>query len=244
MIQQSKAKIFLAEDRGLNETTHFRSLHTFNFGNYFNEHKTSFNDIYVVNDDTLDGGRSLSMLVQEYSYVILLPVVGAINCRDSHGNENLIAAGQIQIFSVAKPATVEITNPFKDNLVNFVQVWIKANPASSAPIYFLDTYDVNKKMDNLFTISPVSTNEPALPFTISIGKFNGRGEATYQLQYNKSALFTFVLEGAFEVEGRLLHARDGLALWETTAIEMEALSNDAIILLIETTGNHIICDNE
>jgi len=39
----------------------------------------------------------------------------------------------------------------------------------------------------------------------------------------------------FEAEGRLLHERDGLALWDTVEIEMEALSNDAIILLIETT---------
>lgn len=42
-----------------------------------------------------------------------------------------------------------------------------------------------------------------------------------------------MLEGAFEVQGTLLHARDGLALWETDEVEMEALSNDAIILLVE-----------
>ena len=42
-----------------------------------------------------------------------------------------------------------------------------------------------------------------------------------------------VIEGAFEVHGRLLHARDGLALWDTSIAEIEALSNDAIILLVE-----------
>jgi redox-sensitive bicupin YhaK (pirin superfamily) len=52
---------------------------------------------------------------------------------------------------------------------------------------------------------------------------------------NKNAgLFVFVIEGAFEVEGRLLHERDSLALWETGKAEMEALSNDAIILVIES----------
>jgi quercetin 2,3-dioxygenase len=237
MIQQSKAKIFLAEDRGLNETNHFRSLHTFNFGNYFNEHKTSFKDIYVVNDDTLDGGRSLCMLVQENSYIILLPVVGALNYKDSLGNENLVAAGQVQILNLDKGVTIEISNPFKEHLVNFLQVWIKASSIPATAISFIDTYDVNKNMDAMVSISPGKTNEPALPFIASVGKFNGRGETTYQLQHSKSGLFAFVLEGAFEVEGRLLHARDGLALWETTVIEMEALSNDAILLLIETTGN-------
>ena len=47
----------------------------------------------------------------------------------------------------------------------------------------------------------------------------------------------FVIEGAFEVQGTLLHARDGLALWGTDKLEKEALSNDAIILLIELPLN-------
>jgi len=54
------------------------------------------------------------------------------------------------------------------------------------------------------------------------------------MQRSKQATI-FVLEGAFEAEGRLLHSRDGLALWDTNEIEIEALSNDAIILLIEIT---------
>jgi quercetin 2,3-dioxygenase len=237
MIQQAKAKIFLAEERGLNENSSFRSLHTLNYGKYFNAYKTPFNDIYVINDDTLDGGQSLSMLVQEYSFIILLPVVGAIAYKDSLGNETMIAAGQVQINNISKGVTIQITNPFKENQVNFLQVWIKAVPVTAPAISFLDAYDVNNNMDKLVNISPQHINEPALPFTAAVGKFNGRGETTYQVQDNKSALFVFVLEGAFEVEGRLLHARDGLALWETTTVEMEALSNDAILLLIETPGN-------
>jgi hypothetical protein len=33
----------------------------------------------------------------------------------------------------------------------------------------------------------------------------------------------------------LLHERDGLALWDADEIEVEVLSNDALLLLIETT---------
>ncbi|HMC87319.1 MAG TPA: pirin family protein [Chitinophagaceae bacterium] len=237
MIQQSKAKIFLAEDRGLNENKHSRSLHTFNFGNYFNKHKTPFNDIYGINDNTLDGGRSLSLLVQQCSYIILLPVIGAVNYKDSLGNENVVAAGQVQIHTVDKDVTIEITNPFKEHLVNFFQIWIKASAFPLHVIAFTDSYDVNKKFNSLVNIIPININEATLPFKVSVGKFNGRGETAYQLQDIKSGAFIFVLEGAFEIEGRLLHARDGLAIWETTVIEMEALSNDAILLLIETLSN-------
>ncbi|MEP6746543.1 MAG: pirin family protein [Bacteroidota bacterium] len=238
MIRQSKAKIFLAEHRGLNETKHFRSLYTFNFGNYFNEHKAAFNNIYAINDEMPEAGQSINALVQECSYIVLLPIVGAVNYKDSNGNEKLIAAGQVEIMHVDNGVSLEITNPFKEHCVNFLQAWIKAG-ASPVPgtSSFADTYAINESIDNFIRISPAHLNNDALPFIASIGKFNGRTETYYLLQHKNSSLFIFVLEGAFEVQGRLLHARDGLALWETTNVEIEALSNDAIVLLIETPGN-------
>jgi quercetin 2,3-dioxygenase len=237
MIQPSKAKMFLADERGLNETEWLRSLNTFNFGKYFNEYKHPFGDIYVVNDDTLDAGRSLRMLIEEYSYVILLPVIGAIAYKDGSGNDDLIAAGQVKILTVAKGETIEISNPFDEGLINFLQVWIKADTERATKGSYISTYNVNKCLNGLLKISPASLGASSLPFIVSIGKFDGRGETTYHVKNKKAGLFIFAIEGAFEVEGRLLHARDSLALWETERVEMEALSNDAIILVVESLLN-------
>lgn len=233
MIRQSKGKMFLADERGLNETEWFRSWNIFNFGKYFNEHKDPFGNLYVVNDDTLDGGRSLRMIIEEHSYVILVPVAGAIAYKDNLGSQNLIAAGQIQVLDLAKDAMIEITNPFKEGLVNFLQIWIRADKVKETANSNLLTYDVNKYLDSLIKIFPENSGSSSLPFTVSIGKFSGRAETTYKLTSENSGVFAFVIEGAFELEGRLLHARDGLALWEIEEVELEALSNDAIILLIE-----------
>ena len=233
MIRQSKGKMFLADERGLNETEWFRSWNTFNFGKYFNEHKDPFGNLYVVNDDTLDGGRSLRMIIEEHSYVILVPVAGAIAYKDNLGNQNLIAAGQIQVLDLAKEAMIEITNPFKEGLVNFLQLWIRADKVKETATSNLLSYDVNKYLDSLIKIFPENSSSSSLPFTVSIGKFSGRAETTYKLTSENSGLFVFVIEGAFELEGRLLHARDGLALWGIEEMELEALSNDAIILIIE-----------
>ena len=48
----------------------------------------------------------------------------------------------------------------------------------------------------------------------------------------ESNVFAFVIDGVFEVQDRLLHARDGLALSNFKAIDFEALSNESVILLI------------
>jgi hypothetical protein len=76
------------------------------------------------------------------------------------------------------------------------------------------------------------TDEEA-PYFISVGKFNGRGEAIYQRRGGDTGIFIYVMRGAFEAEGRLLHEQDGLAIWDVDKIEMEALSNGALVCLVE-----------
>jgi quercetin 2,3-dioxygenase len=89
-------------------------------------------------------------------------------------------------------------------------------------------------MNSLVRLSASHFEGEKLPFQLSIGKFSGRGDTTYTLNEKGAGLFLFVIEGAFEADGRLLHPRDGLALWDTEKVEIEALSNDAIIVAIET----------
>ncbi len=223
----------MADERGLSETEWFRSQHTFNFGKYQNGNKHPLGKIYLLNDDMLAGDRSVNMFVEEDSYAIFLPLAGAINCKMENVNETLIAAGQILVHSINSCEKFEIKNPFKEDTVNYLQIWLRPgkNKIDTGALTF---EDVNKKMNQLVKIFPGNVLSEDLDFSISIGKFSGRGETVYK-PTSGNGCFLFILEGAFEAEGRLLHERDGLALWDTDEIEIEALSNDAIMLLIETT---------
>lgn len=233
MTTRAQAKIFLADERGLSETQSSASRYTFSFGKFVNEHKGPFGDLYAVNDEVLDADRSLRIPVDEYSYVILLPVMGAVGYKDTSGNSNLAAAGQMAIIMEDKGETIEITNPFDEGLVNFLLICIKTDIVRATKGSCLCTCNVNKCLNGLLKISPVSLGTSSLPFSVFVGKFEGRGEATYRTKKRNAGLFVFVIEGAFEVQGRLLHARDGLALWDTEEAEIEALSNDALILVME-----------
>jgi redox-sensitive bicupin YhaK (pirin superfamily) len=220
------AKMFLADDRGFHQTAKFQSRQTFNFGNYKHEHKQPFGNIYVCNDDVLDAGCSVRMLVEEKSWIVLLPVIGAIAYKDTQ-RESLFAAGQVQVLLMNKGDRFEISNPFAEELVNFLQLWIKAGDEVVNETEIPFTYDVNAHINSMISIHDTSSVK------VSIGKFEGRGETVYQANNASSPVFLFVLEGAFEAEGRLLHARDGLGLKNFSTIDMEALSNEAIMLAIE-----------
>jgi redox-sensitive bicupin YhaK (pirin superfamily) len=228
MIQQNKGKIFLAEERGHHETDWFRSFNTFNFGQYQQEHKFPFGPLYVLNDDTLAGGKSISMTVEADSVIVLIPVVGTISYTDSAGHASFISAGECQLFTTPKNTTIQIGNPYRNELVNFLQIWFYASGNEKDNTTQATVFDI---VNNTNQLVPIPVTHPH--YKMAIGKYNGREESIYKLSHPQNGLFAFVIQGAIEVQYRLLHPRDGLALWEAPEIELEALSNDAIILIME-----------
>ena len=233
MIQQTKGKIFLADQRGVTETPGYRCRQTFNAGNYFNDHKQPFGELFALNDYTLTGNGAVKITAKETGFMVLLPVAGAIQCKTGSGIDTLVAAGQVQVIPCEKNDTIEVTNPFSEDFVQFLQIVIRVKKTTGLPAFMIDTYnDVNEQLNQLVVVTGESAAIKT-PFGLMLGKFSGRGEMVFLPKNKTAGIFTFVIEGAFEVEGRLLHAGDGLALWETGAAEMEALSNDAIVMVIE-----------
>lgn len=229
MTDYTKAKIYLADERYVHEDSH-RSYQTFNSGKFFNEHKTPFGNLYVLIDDSLAGSSSVKMTVPENSCIVLLPVVGAIDYKDSLGNESMINAGEIQIISLPEGIDFELLNPYESDLVNYLQFWIRTPPDEIKSVPLILDFDLAVNKNKLVNV--VNASECFLK--VSIGQFTGRKEALYTLNDLNNGIFVFVIEGAFEVQGRLLHPRDGLAIWDVEEpVDLEALSNEAIIVLVE-----------
>lgn len=227
MIDTSKAKIFLAEERGCSETDWFRQYSTFNCSNYQSEHKTPFGVLHGWNELTLGGERSFRLAAQEDSFLFLLPVVGAIEYRDEEGNAFFLQAGQSLLLPLEKGKSIEVCNPYENELVNFLHGWISAADLScSTPAITSFSLDENK--NRLVEITVPQSN---LKFLLA--KFDGRSEGNFKTTKEGCKVFVFVIQGAFEVQNRLLEAGDGLALWDSEEVEFEALSNEAVLFLLQ-----------
>lgn len=226
MMTQTEATIFLADQRGCSQSDWFRSYHGFNFGQYQAENREPFGSLRVFNDDVLAGDKSLKMQLDENTDVILLPLVGAIEYKNSLGETGFLEAGQVRIISAAKGMEYEVKNPYSDELINFLHIWVSGQKEYFTPKSTQNAFDFQDKNQLL----PLFSTQ-AYGF---IGKFDGREEGIYVVRNpEKNGVFVFVIEGAFEVQNRLLHPRDGLSLTHVTEIEFEALSNDAIVLILE-----------
>jgi quercetin 2,3-dioxygenase len=226
----TQAKIFLGEERGILEKEHAQLFCVFEEEAFTHPHKKAFGNLFRFNEILIDAssrvsrspGQTLSRI-----YIILLPSMGAINCTIAGGEEVTIAAGQAYSFILPYDSGYSLANPFSDGVVGLVEVALAINDdIELGPL--LVTYPITTQPDTLLLFNHVNSFIKA-----SIGVFAGRKEAVYHYQSSQHHLFSFVLQGAFELEGRLLHAKDALAIWDTESIELEALSNNAIILLVE-----------
>ncbi|SFE77552.1 hypothetical protein SAMN05216167_11965 [Spirosoma endophyticum] len=232
MDTQLQAQLFLADQRGCSQFDYFRSYHCFSFGQYVDEHKLPFGALQVLNDDTLTAGNRIRMQVESTTDVVILPIVGGLEYKSSLG-DGFLEAGQAQLFSLASSMDYEIINPYETDLINFIQIWLTNNSSDFTPGLRQTRFDLSDKNKLL---PAFSINENALRSRGFIGKFDGREDGIYKLENPETnGVFVFVLNGVFEVQDRLLHERDGLSLMnvQEPAVEFEALSNDAILLLLE-----------
>lgn len=230
MIAQTTAKIFLSDVHAVTETAAFRNCSVFNYNGKHNEHRKRFGQMYLLNDYTIDAACAVTVDVEANSFVVVLPVVGAVEYKNGTGKEKLVIAGQTLMLEKTAATSFTLTNILEEALVNVVVVAFKTKEEYQLPSGFIYAYDVTERPNGLVR---TLTGRYELPATVYAGKFDGRSETTYRLLNEQNQVFVFVLTGAFEVEGRLLHERDGLALEGIESIEMEALSNDALIAVVE-----------
>jgi len=226
-MERISGKIFLADERGLTETSALRRYSTFNFEKYYSEHRTPFANLFLCNDELIVGGKVTFFLCKEDSLQIFIPIKGGIDIV-ANGKEFAVKTGQVQVLNVGKGEVLEISNPYQNDMINYMQFGIKTDMFLMRASEMLFNFDFEKDQNQLLEIIA----NPKLPFKLSAGIFTDREEAVYKMQSPNHQFYAFIIDGAFEIEGRLMHARDGLALWGIEQVELKALSNNAIVVVL------------
>lgn len=214
--------ISLADQRACVENQNRRQFSAFRL-----EHEETDNNtnLYLFNDELLAPEATNGFYTTQKGYLIIIPITGTINYFDENENETAIEVGESMMVFLECNAFVKLTNPYEKDLISYLVIGIKQeHTVPSSPVF--STLDLSKK-NSFTTLTPTGA-----PFKICMAQFTGRGEN--ELAVDRHVFFyAYILAGAFEIEGRLLHDRDGLHLWDTEKVDMEALSNHATIITLE-----------
>ncbi|WP_165871436.1 pirin family protein [Flaviaesturariibacter flavus] len=227
MKNEISARIYRGAARGLTDNGRFRSYNTFPFGSYKDADKPPFGPLYLLNDETLAPEQQLRLQPEERTLLLLLPVTGAVDYRDTAGHDALLAAGEAGLFTLDGGSSYRVRNPYDAALVHYLQLWI-AWPAGAEDMNETIAFDLTKQKNQLVEIRHSAGADHRL--ALHIGRFDRRQEGTVDVG-DGNRLFVFVVQGDFKVADRLLDPGDGLALTQLERAGFEAMSDDAILLL-------------
>lgn len=226
-----------ASDRGHANHGWLNSWHTFSFSSYYNPERMRFGVLRVLNDDTVAPGMGFDTHPHSNMEIISIPLEGDLEHRDSMGNVTVIRNGDIQVMSAGTGVYHSEYNKNKDLPVKFLQIWVFPNQQNVTPRYGQITLNRDDRHNRLQQIlSPNPEDDGVWIYQdawFHLGKFDQGASLTYSLKKQGNGVYFFVLNGSFTIEGTRLDRRDGLGMWDANEFSIEALSDDAEILVME-----------
>ena len=229
--------IIKASERGFADHGWLQSFHSFSFANYYDAEKINFGALRVLNDDTVAEGMGFGTHPHENMEIISIPLEGDLEHKDSIGNVTVIKNGDIQVMSAGTGVRHSEYNRNKDAAVKFLQIWIIPNKKDVQPRYDQITLNTADRKNKLQQIISPENNEGGMwihqDAWFNLGKFDAGKSVEYNMHKTIHGLYAFILNGEFSLNDKILQRRDAIGITETETIHIEALTDEAEILLIE-----------
>lgn len=235
-----KTELHKANSRGYFDHGWLQTHHTFSFADYFNRDRMHFGALRVLNDDTVAPVNGFGLHPHSNMEIVTIPIAGELTHGDSMGHAETIKHGEIQVMSAGTGVRHSEMNRSKDTAVEFLQIWVIPEEENVEPRYDSATIlDLLQQNEITTIVSPYPGDGKGLwvhqQAWFSVGYLDKGTLRRYDLKSKDSyGVYAFIINGAAQVGGVLLGARDGLGLSEITdGFDIQAMAEDTRILLIE-----------
>ncbi len=226
-----------AATRGDADHGWLHSKHSFSFANYYNPDRMHFGVLRVLNDDHVAPGRGFGTHPHDNMEIISIPLEGALEHKDSMGNVSVIQNGDIQVLSAGTGITHSEYNKHKDKEVKFLQIWLFPNKKSVSPRYDQLTLNKNERHNTLQQILSPDAGDAGVwihqDAWFHIGEFDNGFTTEYRIRKKGNGVYAFILKGEMIIDGITLNERDGFGIWDIEKVSLQAISQDAEVLLME-----------
>jgi len=229
--------IHRSDSRGKAEHGWLKSRHTFSFASYHNPDRMGFGKLRVLNDDIVEPDMGFGTHPHDNMEIISIPIEGTLHHKDSMGNEHIISSGEVQIMSAGTGITHSEYNASSTEPVNFLQIWVLPKKINIQPRYAQKSIkSTNNEFKAIVTPNPENDNTVWInqEAYFSLSNLEAGKSISYQCHFDNPAVYIFLISGEINIDGDVLHHRDGIALSNVEQIEIGA-NNESTILCIETT---------
>ena len=168
--------------------------------------------------------------------IISIPLSGDLEHQDSMGNTTVIKEGDIQVMSAGTGVQHSEYNKNKDEEVRFLQIWVIPHTQNVEPRYDQITLKKEDRKNKLQQVLSPNKEDAGVwihqDAWFNMVDLDADKAVTYDFNLASNGLYLFVLEGSVEVADEKLERRDGLGIFDTQSITLNA-SEQASVLLME-----------
>ena len=231
-----KTILYPATERGHVNIGWLESFHSFSFGQFHDLKKVHFGALRVVNDDSIAGGGGFGTHPHDNMEIITIPLEGKLAHKDSTGNEGIISKGDVQIMSAGTGIRHSEYNASSTDQAKLLQIWVFPKLKNIKPVYGQKTYNLKDRKNLWQVVVSPDTAEQALNINqdarFSLVDLEAGKSIGYDMKWENSGLYLFVIDGAIKMADLSLSNRDAIGVTETNQVKIEALS-DSQLLAIE-----------
>jgi redox-sensitive bicupin YhaK (pirin superfamily) len=216
-----------AADRGHANFGWLDSRHSFSFGDYYDPEFLGFHTLRVINEDHVAPGGGFPTHPHRDMEIFSYVVSGALEHRDSMGNQKRLGPGEIQIMSAGSGVTHSEFNPSQTEAAHFLQIWIQPSQKGLAPRYSeWKPAPGSETQAKVLLISPdghensATITQNAFVYRIRLGAGERIGHAIAEDCY----VWIQLISGSYvSGNGAKVNAGDGLAVEGESEILLECI---------------------
>jgi redox-sensitive bicupin YhaK (pirin superfamily) len=222
-----------AAERGRTRTDWLDSYHTFSFNRYYDPRHMGFRGLRVINEDFVAPAAGFPPHSHRDMEIITYVTRGALEHRDSMGNQSVIRPGEVQRMSAGTGVTHSEYNPSPDAPVHLLQIWIEPERAGLPPSYEQKEVPTDGAGGRLRLVASrggrghsVNVHQDVEVYSAALGEGE---EASYELKTGRHAWVQLV-KGSLSLNGEALGPGDGAAVSDESALVFKALEPSELIL--------------
>jgi len=208
--------------------------HHFSFAGYHDPARTSWGNLHVWNDDTIQPQTGFPPHPHRDMEIITYVREGAITHQDNLGNKGRTEAGDVQVMSAGTGIRHSEYN-LEDVTTKIFQIWIVPTRSGEAPQWGAKPFPKGERSGRFVTLASGYENDnDALPIRTDarvVGATLRAGEtAEYPLGKDRKA-YLVPASGAVQIDNLRVNARDGAAISDMDILRVTAIEDSEIVLV-------------
>ncbi|AMG60109.1 pirin family protein [Pantoea vagans] len=219
-----------AEERGHANHGWLDSWHTFSFASYHDANFMGFSALRVINEDVIDGGQGFGTHPHKDMEILTYVLSGTVEHQDSMGNKEHIPAGEFQIMSAGTGVRHSEYNASESEPLHLYQIWIIPERTGIEPRYDQRRFpDVQGRQLVLSPDAREGSLKVYQDMTLSRWVLAAGEQDNVAIDAGRR-IWIQVVKGDVTVNGNVVTTSDALAIWDESALTIEASSSAEVLL--------------